>query len=84
LPENTCKQKGLFDTLWAMNGNETPLAPLVGNNENGTFTGSSPAPRTIFRLSKLIFLVLEQHIERRQSLLGSKTISGCSSAISRI
>jgi hypothetical protein len=49
LPENTCKQKGLFDTLWAMNSNESPLTPLDGNTENGTFTGSSPAPRTIFK-----------------------------------
>jgi hypothetical protein len=30
-----------------MNGNETSSAPLAGNDVNGDFAGSNPAPRTI-------------------------------------
>jgi hypothetical protein len=47
LQQNTCKQKDLFTTLRAMNGNETPLAPLAGKVGNEAFAGSNPAPRTI-------------------------------------
>jgi hypothetical protein len=37
-----------FILIRAMNGNETPIAPLASKTVNEAFAGSNPAPRTIF------------------------------------